>query len=428
MKLYRTSTIDTTHRGAVIVIGNFDGVHRGHHALIEAARDYAVQHQCPLGVLTFAPHPRQFFAQKSEPFLLTPDQLRIDLLHRWGFDFVVMQTFDADFTEVKALHFIERILLADMGVAAVVVGEDFGFGQHREGNVTVLQHRTEFETIAVHEVQDHDLGVAYSSTKIRALLGEGKIRLANEMMGHAFTVMGTVFRNEQVGRELGFPTANVRPMPHQIPPKLGVYAGRVLLNDGRVFDAAINWGLRPSVADRGLMYEAYLFDFDEDLYSQTIRIALLEYIRPEVAFQGIEALQKQIAEDCRQVARVLADIPSDSPVGSPITPNLPRLSFLSQSQRTAVEAATFRRLVQHLQQNPQVQNIDLMLLADFCRNCLSKWYETAAAEQGVVLDKAEARRRIYGESYADWKAKHQTEATPEQLAALAAKQKQKSAQ
>ncbi len=425
MRLYRTTKLHPEHRGAVIMIGNFDGVHLGHHALIEAVRAYATEHECPLGVLTFEPHPRLFFAQKPEPFLLTPKQQRSDLFQGLGFDFVVMQPFDADFTELKALHFIERILLADMGVSAVVVGEDFGFGQHREGNVDALQHRSEFDTIVVHEVFDNDLGVAYSSTKIRALLGTGETRLANTMMGHAFTVTGTVFRNEQTGRELGFPTANVRPMLNQIRPKLGVYAGRVRLNDGRVFDAAINWGLRPSVADRGLMYEAYLFDFDEDLYSQTIRIALLDYIRPEVTFAGIDALKEQIAQDCRQVAHILAEIPADSSVGCPITPEIRKLPLMSASQRTAIEAATFRRLVQHFQQHTEVQNIDLMLLADFCRNCLSKWYEAAAAEQDVTLDKATARAIIYGEPYADWKAKYQTEATAEKIAALAARQKQK---
>ena len=417
MELYQTTALAPEHRGAVIMIGNFDGVHLGHQVLINTARDYAQKHQCPLGVLTFEPHPRLFFNKDTEPFLLTPQTLRGEIFQSFGFDFAVMQKFDADFTKLKALHFIERILLNDMGVAAVVVGEDFGFGQQREGNIVTLQHRAEFDTIAVSEVQDEETDEAYSSTNIRALLSQGDIRAANKMLGHTFSVIGTVFRNEQAGRELGFPTANIRPTPHLIQPKLGVYAGRVTLDDGRVFDAAINWGLRPSVANRGLMYEAYLFDFDEDLYDQTIRIALLEYIRPEVTFSGIDALCEQIAEDCRKVAECLAGIPCDKP----------KAPIMSESQRIATEAAAFRRLVQHLQDSPDVQNIDLMLLANFCRNCLSKWYESAATEQGVKLDKSAARAIIYGEPYEDWKAKHQTEASPEKIAALATRQKQKEA-
>lgn len=425
MKLYQTSQLDAEHRGAVVMIGNFDGIHAGHRALIEAARNYAEEHQCPLGVLTFEPHPRQFFAPKSEPFLLTPGLLRGELFQAQRLDFAVMQPFNADFTEMRALHFIERILLNNMAVKAIVVGSDFGFGQNRKGGISDLQHRQEFETLVVSEVADQKTGVVFSSTQIRTLLSNGKTHLANTMMGNAFTVIGTVFRNEQTGRELGYPTANIRPMSHQIRPKLGVYAGRVQLEDGRVFDAAVNWGLRPSVADRGLMYEAYLFDFDEDLYDQTIRIALLDYIRPEMKFQGTEALKEQIALDCLEVRRILADIAAETPLGRPINRDDSETSILTQAQRTAIEAATFRKLVQHFQAHPEVQNIDLMLLADFCRNCLSKWYQAAAEERGITLETAVARESIYGMPYEDWKAKHQTEATAEQQEALAARKQQK---
>lgn len=419
MKVYNDTILEPEHRGGVVIIGNFDGVHRGHQSLFEAARKYASDHQCPLGVMTFTPHPTQFFQRQADsPFLLTPEPLRSELLHNFGADFIVIQNFDKDFAAIRAHHLIERILVKNMGVRAIIAGNDFGFGQNREGNVDTLKAAKDFETIVVNLSAEQENHTAYSSSLIRAKLVEGDIELANQIMGHAFTVVGSVFRNQQLGHTLGFPTANIWPMASQIVPRHGVYAARVATTDGRILDAVVNVGVRPTTEQHLLMYEAHLFDFDEAIYGQTLRIALLHFLRDEQQFPDLNDLRNQIDQDRQTAFNLLANTPKDDPVHTPIQQRVTQGQQLSARQHRTIQTGVFRRLVQHLRNHPEAQNIDMMIVAAFCRNCLANWYADEAVKLGVTLERDEAREIIYGMPYEQWKEQHQIEQKPEKLALL----------
>lgn len=446
MKLYNSTKIDHAHHGSVLVIGKFDGIHLGHRILIEHARALSRTHNLPLGVLTFSPHPSKFFRRDLKNYLITPDRLRRDIFQSLGFDFMVEQPFDKSLASLRAHQFIERILNQDLEASHIVVGEDFGFANNREGGIVDLRACKKFSTHPV-PIQSDDVHKDYiSTTKIRSLLEEGKISLANEQLGRAFTIVGEVLPRHRLGHELGFPTANILAMPDQVLPKFGVYAGRAQLADGRIFDAALNWGVRPTtkkttamfkalladgrvydttpdwgtpsaIKNNPAMYEAHLFNFNEDIYGQEIRLALIDYLRPEQKFSTLGALKAQIAKDCEAAKKSLANLPLEHPSAIPVTTDVPA-SLIPQYELTQIEAATFRRVVQHFRDHPEVQNIDLMLLADFCRNCLSNWYQEEAATRGYQLSKAHARERVYGQPYEEWKARHQSEADPELLRKL----------
>ena len=420
MRHYASTQVGQDHRGSVVVMGNFDGVHRGHRVLIDRAKVYASEHHCPLGVVTFSPHPRLFFNRDKNkpPMMITPDSLKEDIFAAQGFDFYVALPFDRTLANISAHAFMERILVHGLGVKAVVIGQDFGFGHHREGGVLDLQQQKSFETMVVQEVLQDDQAMPFSSSVIRLQLQEGNIRLANNLLGHPFTVHETVFRHKRTGREIGFPTANLRPMSDQVWPKFGTYAGRVKLADGRLFDAAINWGVRPTMGQQDPMYEAHLFDFEGNLYDQPLRLALLEFVRPEKKFAGLNALKAQISEDIKVVKQKLLAYPPESVHAQPISREMPSEKYLGVRDLQAIEAAAFRRMVQHFRDHPEVQNIDLMILADFCRNCLSNWYLEAAQDLGLKMSKDDARERIYGMPYATWKQQHQIKQSPKKLALL----------
>lgn len=293
-------------RGGVVAVGNFDGVHPGHAQLIRTAIDRARSENRPAGVLTFEPHPKAVFKPDSAPFRLTPWPSKRRLLAELGLDFAVVLTFDRDFASRTAETFIAKTLVDALGVGHVVVGYDFCFGRGRAGTGETLLEAGKtngFGLTRVEKIKGTD-GEAFSSSRIRHLISEGDMRSAARLLGRPFEVEAVVESGDRLGRELGFPTANLR-LGETLQPAFGIYAGQALI-DGRWRDAAVSLGVRPTVADRGVLLEAHVLDFSGELYNKSLRIRLIDYLRPEAKFADLDALKRQIAEDCRQARARLA--------------------------------------------------------------------------------------------------------------------------
>lgn len=292
-------------QGGVVALGNFDGVHRGHQALIAEAGRHAKALGVPLMVLTFEPHPRGFFVPDTGPFRLTLPPAKRRLLAQYGVQAVLAQRFDAAFAALSADAFIEDVLIKGLGARHVVCGYDFTFGARRGGNVEFLRKAGAARTFGVTVLEPvMREGEIYSSTRIREALRAGWVSEAAELLGHAWEIEGVVELGDQRGRTIGFPTANVALGEH-LRPRFGVYAVRALV-DGLWRHAVANLGKRPTFGKLQENFEVHLFDFSGDLYGQTLRVALVDFIRPEMKFTGLDALKAQIAADGEAARAVLA--------------------------------------------------------------------------------------------------------------------------
>ena len=294
-------------KGGVVALGNFDGVHRGHQALLADAGKRAKTLGAPLVALTFEPHPRGFFVPDTGPFRLTLPPAKLRLLAQYGVEAVLAQRFDAAFAALSADAFIEDVLLKGLGARHVVCGYDFTFGARRGGNVEFLRQAGTAHGIGVTVLEPvMREGEIYSSTRIREALRAGMAKEAAELLGHPWEIEGVVELGDQRGRTIGFPTANVALGEH-LRPRFGVYAVRALV-DGKWRDAVANLGKRPTFGKLQENFEVHLFDFAGDLYGKTLRVALLDFIRPEMKFAGLDALKAQIAADGEAARRILAAI------------------------------------------------------------------------------------------------------------------------
>lgn len=314
MRLFRhISSIPSDARGAVVVIGNFDGLHRGHQVVIAAARARAdapsdVGGQA-LALLTFTPHPRRFFRPDEDPFRLTPFRAKVRAIEALGVDTLFVCRFDAKMAAITADAFIEEILHRGIGTTHVVVGHDFAFGNKRAGNPDLLRSRGRelgFGVTIVEPAKDANEEI-YSSSVIRQYLREGQPLRAADLLGRLWEIEGRVLRGDQRGRTIGFPTANIDPGEY-VQPVRGVYAVRAgVPTDGKTrwYDGVANLGVRPTVDGSRLLLEAHLFDFDGDLYGRYLRVALVYFLRPERKFDSLDALKQQIAADSRQAREKL---------------------------------------------------------------------------------------------------------------------------
>ncbi|MEX2450498.1 MAG: bifunctional riboflavin kinase/FAD synthetase [Rhodospirillales bacterium] len=317
MRIYRKfNDLPAEHRGAAIAVGNFDGVHRGHQTVIKEAGRIARAETRPWAVLTFDPHPRQVFKPDTEPFRLTPGAAKERLIADLGVDYLMVLTFDREFSQRDAEGFVKDILVDALGAHHVVSGYDFAFGKGRAGNCELLLRMGRtlgFDFTAVQAVHD-DAGEVYSSTRVRDCLRAGDPSAAARILGRPFVIEGIVEKGEARGRKIGFPTANVA-MGAYLRPANGVYAVRAALADGpdvRWHDAVANLGLRPTFAGDTVVLEVYVLDFEGDLYGKTLRVAFIEYLRAEKKFDGIDGLKAQIARDCERARAVLADVTNDT--------------------------------------------------------------------------------------------------------------------
>ncbi|MGR3390746.1 bifunctional riboflavin kinase/FAD synthetase [Sagittula sp.] len=293
-------------RGASVAIGNFDGVHLGHQAVIGLALQAVPT--APLGVLTFEPHPREFFAPDAPSFRLMSAEARTARLEKLGVDVLYQLNFNTAMASLSPREFAERVICKGLGLVNVVVGADFCFGKGRAGTVAELKAFGEEMGfgVTVAELMETD-GLVVSSSAIRDALSEGRPRDAAKLLGHWHRIEGEVIGGEQRGRELGYPTANMS-IEGLHPPKFGVYAVLVDVRDGPhrgSYHGAASVGVRPMFDGEVHNIETFLFDFTGDLYGATLSVALVEYLRPELKFDGLDGLITQMDADCVTARSIL---------------------------------------------------------------------------------------------------------------------------
>lgn len=302
-------------RGAVIAIGNFDGVHRGHQAVLERALEEARRLSAPALVLTFDPHPRQLFQPDRPHFVLTPPPMKAALIEMLGFDGVVEVPFTREFSALTAEEFIQEIMLERLGVAHCLTGVDFHFGRDRQGGPAYLISSGDehgFGVTLVDSFRDEGADIV-SSSRIRTLLEKGETGEANGLLGYRYTVQSEVIHGKKLGRTLGFPTANMA-LPQSARMAEGIYAVRFRRPDGSLHDGVASFGRRPTVTEDGQpLLETFLMDFNGDLYGETCRVSLFAFQRPELKFDGLEALCEQMNRDKEAAAAILS---SARPLGA----------------------------------------------------------------------------------------------------------------
>ena len=302
------SFVDPADRGASAAIGNFDGVHLGHQSVIDLARQAGADIGAPLGILTFEPHPREFFAPDAPPFRLMSAEARANRLEKLGVERLYELPFNAGMSQLSPEEFARDVIADGLGLKHVVVGADFCFGKGRKGTVEDLQAFGDalgFGVTAATLVIGDDGEV--SSTAIRNALSDGRPRDAARMLGHWHRIDGPVVSGEQRGRELGYPTANMS-IEGLHPPKFGVYAVLVDVLDGPhqgAYKGAASMGVRPMFQGEIPNIETFIFDFTGDLYSTELSVALVEYLRPEETFDGLEAFIAQMDADCAKAREIL---------------------------------------------------------------------------------------------------------------------------
>lgn len=298
-------------KGAAVAVGAFDGVHRGHQAVIADAARAAHALKAPLGVVSFDPHPRRFFQPDAAPFgLMTPDQMA-QALGELGVERLYLLTFDAEMAGMSDRDFAEQVLAQALGIRHAAVGFDFTFGKGRTGSPEALRtYGVELGfTVSVTDRIDDPDGLKLSSSAVREALKAGDMARAAAILGRPFTIAGQVVHGDKRGRTIGVPTANV-PLGGYMRPAFGVYATRTRLADGRVFDGVANLGVRPMWKTPEPMLEVWLFGFDGDLYDQVVETQLIAWLRPEMTFDGLEPLKAQIDADAEAASAVLASIPA----------------------------------------------------------------------------------------------------------------------
>lgn len=291
--------------GSVVTIGNFDGIHIGHQAILQRGRQVADQLGVPLVVVSFEPHPgKVLFPQRSPEIIKTQRQKR-DLLRQYGADVFFVLEFTPEFSRMAPEDFIMDILVNILGTKHILVGEGFAFGRKRAGNVAMLRtfgKDNHFDVECVSQVVRDDNVV--SSTWVRTLLKNGQVSRANELLGRAYYMEGIVVQGERLGRELGYPTANII-TDNELIPMMGVYTTRTTLQQ-ETHESVTNIGLKPTFGGQQVIVETHIFDFDRDIYGEQIRIEYLDFIRPEVKFQSVTELVEEIRNDCA-IARKLIE-------------------------------------------------------------------------------------------------------------------------
>jgi riboflavin kinase/FMN adenylyltransferase len=292
-------------RGAVIALGNFDGFHLGHQAVVREAVEWARAEGRPAVVATFDPHPVRHFAPHVPWFRLTSLEQREELFAAAGADAMLVFEFGDALAATTAEDFVGRLLGAHLGAAGVVTGEDFTFGKGRTGDVGLLAGEGTRHGIALRTVGPvSEGGLPVSSSRIRDALKAGECETAARLLTRPFAIRGTVQHGDKRGRDIGYPTANID-MGHYLRPRYGIYAVTGRLPGGEVLGGAANLGVRPSFEPPRELLEPFFFEFAGDLYGQEIEVRLHHFLRPEAKFDGLEALKAQMAEDCARAADLL---------------------------------------------------------------------------------------------------------------------------
>lgn len=301
------SAVPQALRGGIVALGNFDGFHKGHQAVVGRAVERGRAEGRPVLVATFDPHPVRYFRPGTPPFRLTSLDQRQCLFAAAGADAMIVFRFGAELAATPADRFISGNLLDLIGAAGVVTGEDFTFGQGRGGNIDVLAEagsRLGFSVDSVGPVADGQGPI--SSSRIRDALQAGDCRAAARLLTRPFAIEGVVEHGDKRGREIGYPTANIALGPY-LRPRFGIYAVRGRLAGGKRLDGAANLGIRPTFEPPKELLEPYFFHFEGDLYGQMLEVELIDFLRPEAKFDSLDALKAQMAMDCDEARRRLAE-------------------------------------------------------------------------------------------------------------------------
>ena len=298
MKIFHSINEFHSDKKTIVTIGTFDGVHLGHAAILKKLTQNTQNETFESTVLTFFPHPRMVLQGKSDLKLLNTINEKIELLEKIGVDNLIIHPFDEKFAELNAEAFISTILVDHLRVQKIIIGYDHRFGKNRTANIDDLisfgaQYGFEVEQISAQEIDE----ISISSTKIRTALEEGDIQLANEYLGYSYFLSGTVVKGKQLGRTIGFPTANISlEEDYKLVPQNGVYVVQAEI-DCKTIYGMMNIGFNPTVQGKQKTIEVHLFDFDTDIYNRKIQVAILQRIRSEKKFESIELLTKQLEED-----------------------------------------------------------------------------------------------------------------------------------
>lgn len=295
------------HRGCVLTIGNFDGVHRGHAEVIANLVKKARHFGLPATLMTFEPQPQELFRGQDAPARLSLLRDKAKLLAELGIDRLVCVNFNQKFAQMPAKEFVEELLVRKLGVKYLVVGDDFCFGRARQGNFELLRSAGEQHGFAVVSTQSFLVGDhRVSSTMVRDALAKGNLEQARRLLGHPYTLSGKVAHGKKLGRTLGFPTANIA-MKRKVVPVRGVFAVRLWWDGSEQYDGVANVGFRPTVQGQNCQLEVHLFDFEGDLYGRKVEVELVAKIRDEKPFESLEALKKQIMNDADEARALLSN-------------------------------------------------------------------------------------------------------------------------
>ena len=298
VKLYKNFNINKNHKGSIILIGNFDGVHLGHQKLFKLAQSYKKKYSLRIGVINFDPMPKMFFNQSLKNFRLSSINQKIDLLNNLGVDFIATKKFDRTFSKTKSINFIKNILYQKLNAKFIFVSNNFRFGNKREGDVNLLIKNEKKYKYKV--VEPKPLSVkqkVVSSTLIRNLLENGFLEKANKLLGRNWSIVGIVQKGRQIGKKIGFPTCNIS-IKDYVLAKPGVYAVKVLRkNNSKYIKGIANLGYRPTFNQQKILLEVHLFNFSGNLYNKYLSVEFLKFIRKEKKFKNVDQLKTQIQTD-----------------------------------------------------------------------------------------------------------------------------------
>ena len=298
LKIFHSIKDFRTTKKTILTLGTFDGVHIGHQKILERIIDNTANNKYESLVLTFFPHPRMVLQENSEIKLLNTMEEKIHLMENMGIQNLVIHPFDTVFSQLTAEEFVRTVLVNQFDIHKIIIGHDHRFGRDRTANIDDLisfgkQYGFEVEQISVQEIND----LSISSTKIRKAISQGNMPLANEYLGYDYFLSGTVFKGKQLGRTIGFPTANIKiEEDYKLIPHNGVYAVKSIINQKTIF-GMMNIGFNPTVSGEKLSIEVHFFDFDTDLYEQKIKVSILKYIRAEQKFDSVDLLTEQLEKD-----------------------------------------------------------------------------------------------------------------------------------
>ena len=298
MKIFHSINEFHSDKKTILTLGTFDGVHIGHRSILKKLNENTENGKFESAVLTFFPHPRIVLQGKSDLKLLNTINEKIDLLEKIGIQNLIIHPFDANFAELSAEEFVKTILVDQLHIQKIIIGYDHRFGKNRTANIDDLtafglKYGFEVEQLSAQEINE----ISISSTKIRTALEDGEINLANEYLGYAYFLSGTVVKGKQLGRTIGFPTANIElEEAYKLVPKNGVYVVAAEIDEKTVY-GMMNIGFNPTVQGKNRTIEVHFFDFDSDIYDSHIRVAILQRIRSEEKFESVELLTNQLKKD-----------------------------------------------------------------------------------------------------------------------------------